>query len=130
MLPAFFLATLLLLLPSSLFTRPLNPRWMYVASVPWSGFVAVIAVHALRQLSKRHVLLGVLGLGVMVATFYLYLLPLTIDGRDSIERRSHELEEIGDPLQEDCPGLGAGKRRILFRIDLPGPEVVLPANGR
>ena len=129
-LPAFFLATLLLLLPSSLFTRPLNPRWMYVASVPWSGFVAVIAVHALRQLSKRHVLLGVLGLGVMVATFYLYLLPLTIDGRDSIERRSHELEDIGDPLQSDCSGLGAGKRLFLFPIDLPGPEFVLPAIAR
>ena len=130
MLPAFFLATLLLLLPSSLFTRPLNPRWMYVASVPWSGFVAVIAVHALRQLSKRHVLLGVLGLGVMVATFYLYLLPLTIDGRDSIERRSHELEDIGDPLQSDCSGLGAGKRLFLFPIDLQGPEFVLPAIAR
>ena len=129
-LPALFLATLLLLLPSSLFTRPLNPRWMYLASVPWSGFVAVIAVHVLRQLSQRHVLLGVVGLGVMVATFYVYLLPVTIDGRDSIERRTHEMEDISDLLQSDCSRLGPGRRLFLFPIEVPDPGFGLPAIAR
>lgn len=107
-MPALFACAVFALVPSSFLTGAFFPRWVYLASIPWAGFIAALTVTLIRWLSVRHVIAGAAALVVVLAGLGAALLPRATEVQRWVSEQAAQTEGIKDALEDDCPMLGHG----------------------
>ena len=107
-MPALFACAVLALIPSSFLTGAFFPRWVYMASIPWAGFIAALTVTLIQWLSVRHVIAGAAALLVVLAGLGAALLPRDTEVQRWVSEQAAQTEGIKDALEDDCPMLGQG----------------------
>ncbi len=127
-LPALFASTVLALIPSSFLTPEVfSPRWVYLATVTWAGFVGVLIMMFVRWLSMRHILLGAAALPTVLAGLAIAFVPKTIDAQRWLPGYADQLLEIRHEFRTECPVLERGGKVFLFRLPIRGDSYVAPA---
>ncbi len=120
LLPTLYLATVVMLLPSSFLTGGFAPRWTYHASIPWAIFIAIIFVGAYRRLSALNSMVGLVT-GILAAVFLIAVLSArTIDSQAWVAPLSDEYQKIERAITGQCTGLAEGSNLYLLRLPIGG----------
>jgi hypothetical protein len=125
--PALWLCTTIALLPSSLFTDDFNPRWTYLATIPWCGFLAVVFAILTRWLARLHVLVAATALAAFLALLGSVFVPKGMELEGRLAPHASTMHAIERELQASCPFLRRGSRVLLFPIPVLDPGYAKPA---
>lgn len=126
-LPALWACTAIALIPSSLFTRDFNPRWMYLATIPWSGFVAMVFMITTRWLSRVNVVIAATSLALALSLLGSVFVPKGMELESRLAVHTNTMQAMEQALRENCPFLGYGSRVLLFPIPVIDPGYATPA---
>ena len=120
LLPTLYLATVVMLLPSSFLTGGFAPRWTYHASLPWALFIATVFVGGYRRLSSLNSTLGWSVGGVAVFALLTLLSARAIDSQAWVAPLSGEYQKIERTITGQCAGLAEGSNVYLLRLPIGG----------
>ncbi len=121
LLPALYLATVAMLLPSSFLTSDFAPRWTYHASLSWAMFIAVVFVGAYRYLSSLYAPLG-LAAGLVAAFALITLLSArAIDSQIWVPSTAESYQQIERAFATGCADLRKDGNVYLFPLPIGGP---------
>ena len=121
-MPALFACALIALVPSSFLAGAFFPRWVYLASIPWAGFIAALTVTLIQWLSVRHVIAGAAAIVVVLAGLGAALLPRDTEVQRWMSGQAAQTEGIKDALEDDCPTLGQGDTVYALSLPLTDPS--------
>lgn len=127
-LPALFAATVVALLPTSFLTTTFAPRWVYLASVFWSAFLAVALAPALAWLAARHPLAGAAaGAAVLALLGYLFV-PATVDAQRWVPGQATQMHDMRVAMDAACtPPTILGSRVITLPLPVVDPGYAVPS---
>lgn len=125
LLPALYLATVALLLPSSFLDISFAPRWTYHASLSWAFFVAVLVVGGYERLARLHRPTALVIAGAVTFGLIAVLSARAIEAQNWVPRNSDEMRRIERALVMGCTGTSEGSNVYYFDLNAPPPRYAL-----
>jgi hypothetical protein len=125
-LPALFGSTVFALVPTIFLTTTFAPRWVYLPSLLWAGFLGALTVTAVRWLFARRAVLQAAAVGAALAGLGVLFVPATIDAQSWMPGQARQMREIMQVLERACP-TARGTKVFLLPLPVVDPGYAVPS---